>query len=58
MGAQSFYLATRPNRTDIEKVECKCPLVDRANTTPHRCLYGFIQDINEKPGVHIIPTEF
>ncbi len=43
---------------DVELIECRYPLIDQANTTPHHCLHGFVQFLNEKLDLRIRASAF
>ena len=43
---------------DVDLIECKYPLIDQANTTPHHCLHGFIHFLNQKLGLQIQASVF
>ncbi len=47
-----------PVDEDVASFECHYPLVDQANTTPHHCLHGFIQFLNNKLNLQIRPSVF
>jgi len=42
----------------IENIHCAYPLIHRSNRTPHHFIHGFMQDLGDKLGVKIEPTEF
>ena len=44
--------------SEIEDIQCAYPLIHRSNRTPHHFIHGFIQDLGDKLGVKIEPTEF
>jgi len=43
---------------EIEDIHCAYPLIHRSNRTPHHFIHGFMQDLGDKLGVKIEPTEF
>lgn len=43
---------------DATILECSYPLIDRCNESPNHCLHGFIEFLNERLGLKIIPTAF
>ncbi len=51
---------TRLDETDpeVELIECDYPLFHRSNELPVHFLYGFIEFLNEKLGLHIKPTAY
>ncbi|HWF20368.1 MAG TPA: glycosyltransferase family 9 protein [Verrucomicrobiae bacterium] len=44
--------------TDVWKIDCLYPLLNRCSTTPYHCLHGFIEFLNDKLRLSIKPTEF
>ena len=42
----------------VETLECFYPLIDQSNTTPHHCIHGFAQFLNDKLGLAIQPSQF
>ncbi len=43
---------------EVQEIPCAYPLIHSSNRTPHHFIHGFIQDLGEKLGVKIKPTEF
>jgi ADP-heptose:LPS heptosyltransferase len=43
---------------EAEVISCAYPLIHRSNRTPHHFIHGFIQDLGDKLGVKIEPTDF
>ncbi len=43
---------------EVEDILCAYPLIHRSNRTPHHFIHGFIQDLGDKLGVKIEPTDF
>jgi hypothetical protein len=41
-----------------EEIKSAYPLIHRSNRTPHHFIHGFIQDLGDKLGVKIEPTDF
>ncbi len=46
------------NDSEVVAIECRYPLIDQANTTPHHCIHGFIQHLNKELDVQIQPSKF
>jgi ADP-heptose:LPS heptosyltransferase len=44
--------------TKIEDIHCAYPLIHRSNRSPFHFIHGFMQDLGDKLGVKIDPTEF
>ncbi|HBJ84906.1 MAG TPA: ADP-heptose--LPS heptosyltransferase [Verrucomicrobiales bacterium] len=44
--------------TDVQEIPCAYPLIHRSNRSPFHFIHGFIQDLGDKLGVKIEPTEF
>jgi ADP-heptose:LPS heptosyltransferase len=44
--------------SEAQLLDCRYPLINRANLQPYHCLHGFIEFLNEKLGLAIRPTEF
>ncbi len=42
----------------MQEISCAYPLIHRSNRSPHHFIHGFIQDLGDKLGVKIEPTEF
>ena len=42
----------------VQDIRCAYPLIHRSNSTPYHFIHGFMQDLGEKLGVHIEPTDF
>ena len=42
----------------VELIECAYPLINQSNETPHHCLHGFIDFLNERLGLRMKPTAF
>lgn len=42
----------------VQEIPCAYPLIHSSNRTPHHFIHGFIQDLGDKLGVKIKPTEF
>ncbi len=43
---------------DVEVIDCQYPLIQRSNTQPWHFIFGFIEFLNERLGLHIQPTNF
>ena len=43
---------------DVEVIECRYPLINFANERPYHCLHGYIDFLNRRLGLHVVPTEF
>jgi ADP-heptose:LPS heptosyltransferase len=43
---------------DVLEIRCAYPLIHRSNRSPFHFIHGFIQDLGDKLGVKIEPTEF
>ncbi len=43
---------------DVETVECKYPLINQSNTTPHHVIHGFVAFLNTHLGLKIEITAF
>jgi ADP-heptose:LPS heptosyltransferase len=43
---------------DAETIECSYPLINRSNRTPHHCLNGFVEFLNDRLKLAIKPTAF
>lgn len=43
---------------DVLEISCAYPLIHRSNRSPFHFIHGFIQDLGDKLGVKIEPTEF
>jgi ADP-heptose:LPS heptosyltransferase len=43
---------------DVFQIDCRYPLINRANKAPYHCLHGFIEFLNEQLGLAIKPTLF
>ncbi len=46
------------NEPGVQKIRCEYPLIHRSNRTPWHFIHGFMQDLGDKLGVKIEPTEF
>jgi len=42
----------------VRVVDCHYPLVHESNRLPYHFIHGFIQDLNERLGLNVRPTEF
>jgi ADP-heptose:LPS heptosyltransferase len=42
----------------VEVVDCHYPLIDRSNQEPYHFIHGFIEDLNDRLGLAVRPTEF
>jgi hypothetical protein len=43
---------------EVEVIDCRYPLINRANVAPYHCLLGFVEFLNERLGLQIKPTAF
>lgn len=43
---------------DVEVLDCHYPLIHQSNQTPYHFIQGFIEDLNDRLGLKIRPTEF
>ncbi|MBL9128807.1 MAG: hypothetical protein JNL97_14230 [Verrucomicrobiales bacterium] len=43
---------------EVREIECRYPLIDRANREPWHFLHGFCLHLSEELGVPVYPTEF
>jgi FkbM family methyltransferase len=43
---------------EVEVLDCRYPLINHANTRPYHCVHGYIEFLNEKLGLRVVPTEF
>lgn len=48
----------RPEDPEVRILDCDYPLIQSANATPHHCIHGFIQYLNDQLGLQISPTAF
>jgi hypothetical protein len=53
------YLTCLEERdADVEVLDCRYPLINHADYRPYHCLHGYIEFLNEKLNLSIVPTEF
>lgn len=52
------YLSSLPLEGNVEDISCEYPLIHCSNTGPWHFIHGFIQNLSEKLGVPIKPTDF
>ncbi len=43
---------------EVETFDCHYPLIHRSNQAPYHFIHGFIEDMNDRLGLRIRPTEF
>jgi len=53
-----YIAAISDHETDVERIDCSYPLINRCDTTPYHCLHGFVEFLNDRLGLSIKPTEF
>lgn len=52
------YVEKLEDTPDVLEIRCAYPLIHRSNRSPFHFIHGFIQDLGDKLGVKIEPTEF
>lgn len=53
-----FLTCLSASDPEAQVIDCRYPLINHADFRPYHCLHGYIDFLNQKLGLRIVPTEF